>query len=393
VKYPHYLLTIAYSLFLVVITMSASRTYKDYYEILGVGRNATKKEIKDAYRKLARKYHPDANKSDKETEEKFKEISEAYEVLKDQKKRKEYDEMGRFFGGQDPRTGGRQNFAGAPGGFSTGGYSFSNVGDLFDLFGSDVGAHATNTRVRGEDITYNVHLTFDEALKGKTVQFLINKEESCAPCGGTGASPGSGRKICQTCGGRGLIADNQGIFSISRTCPSCSGRGSIIENPCNVCRGQGSVTVPKTETVKIPAGVSDGSKLKFKGRGQTGQNGGPPGDLYVIAKVAPHSFFKRSGSDVLLDVPITFVEAALGASIEIPTVDGNVSLRIPPGTQEGQTFRLRGKGAAKLKGSGRGDMLATVHIEVPKDLSADERELLVRFAGSRNDSPRKVFNK
>ncbi|MBE0447862.1 MAG: molecular chaperone DnaJ [Actinobacteria bacterium] len=367
--------------------MSASRAYKDYYAILGVGRNATSKEIKDAYRKLARKYHPDANKSDRETEEKFKEVSEAYDVLKDPKKRKEYDDIGRFFSGGSPNAGSWQDFSGA-----TGGFSFSGMGDLFDLFGVDAGARRANMRTKGEDIIYNVHLTFDEALKGKTVQFLINKEESCTSCGGTGAVPGSGRKTCRVCSGRGLIADNQGIFSISRPCPSCGGQGSVIEKPCSSCRGDGRLTMPKTETVKIPAGIADGSKLKFKGRGQAGQNGGPPGDLYIVAKVAPHPFFKRIESEVLLDVPITFVEAALGASIEIPTVDGSVSLRIPAGTQDGQTFRLRGKGAAKLKGSGRGDMLATIHIEVPKNLSPDEKELLIRFAGARNDNPRKMFD-
>ena len=368
--------------------MSSSRTYKDYYAVLGVGRNATQKEIKDAYRKLARKYHPDANKSDKETEEKFKEISEAYEMLKDPKKRKEYDGMGRFFGGHNPGAGGWHDSSRANGGFSFGG----GMGDLFDLFGGDVGGRRANMPTKGEDIIYNVRLTFDEALKGKTVQFIINREEPCMSCGGTGAAPGSGRKVCQVCGGRGLIADNQGIFSISRPCPSCNGQGSVVEKPCGTCRGNGHVVTPKTETVNIPAGVADGSKLKFKGRGQAGLNGGPPGDLYIVTKVAPHPFFKRDGSDVLLDVPITFVEAALGASIEIPTIDESVSLKIPAGTRDGQTFRLRGKGAAKLKGSSRGDMLATVHIEVPRDLSPNEKELLVRFASARSDNPRGIFD-
>ncbi|PIW23044.1 MAG: molecular chaperone DnaJ [Candidatus Aquicultor secundus] len=319
--------------------MSASRTYKDYYAVLGVGRNATKKEIKDAYRKLARKYHPDTNKGSKaETEEKFKEVSEAYEVLKDPKKRKEYDEMGSFFNARGP--GGHNysydtgNFGGA-GGFNDfsgfgGGFQAGNIGDIFDIFGGGAGAQRANMRAKGGDITYNAHLSFDEALKGKTVQLLINREEK---------------------GG------------------------------------------PSTETVKIPAGAADGSKIKFKGKGQAGQNGGPPGDLYIITKVAPHPFFKRNGGDILLDVPVTFVEAVLGASIEIPTVDGTVSLKIPIGTQDGQVFRLRGKGSPKLKASGRGDMLATVKIEVPKELTADEKELLIRFASSRKDDPRQAFRK
>lgn len=301
--------------------MSTSRTHKDYYVVLGVGRNATQKEIKDTYRKLARKYHPDANNSSKETEEKFKEVSEAYEVLKDPKKRKEYDEMGRFFGGSnagfDPRSAGFN-----PGGANQQGFSYGGLGDIFDLFGPGAGAQRAEMRPKGEDITYNVHLTFDEALNGKTVQIQ-----------------------------------------------------------------------PRTETVKIPPGVADGSKIKFKGRGQPGQNGGPPGDLYIVTKITPHSFFKRDGGNVLLDVPITFVEAALGASIEIPTIDGGVSLKIPAGTQDGQTFRLRDRGAPKLKGAGRGDMLATARIDVPKDLSPDEKELLLRFANSRNDNPRNIFKK
>lgn len=321
--------------------MSSSRVYKDYYEILGVDRKATQKEIKDAYRKLARKYHPDANKEDKETEEKFKEISEAYEALKDPKKRKEYDETGRFFGGQgtggfgagfDPRAAGFNyspyasgggfggNFSGQAGGFSVG-----DLGDLFGMFGGGAGVGRAQAHTKGADITYNVHLTFDEALKGKAVQLQINKGENF----------------------------------------SC----------------------------KVPPGAMDGSKLKFKGRGQASQNGGPPGDLYIITKVAPHPYFTRKGSDILLDVPVIFTEAALGASIEIPTIDGNVALKIPPGTQSGQTFRLRGKGAPKLKGSGSGDMLAKVRVEVPKDLSADEKELLLGFANSRKDNPRAIFKK
>lgn len=375
--------------------MSASRTYKDYYAVLGVGKNATQKEIKDAYRKLARKYHPDANESDKQKEDKFKEVSEAYEVLKDPKKRKEYDEMGSFFsggaGGYGSANFGGQGFGNFSG--SGGGFSFGDIGDIFDLFGSGARGQKANIPTKGEDIIYNVHLTFDEALKGKSVQFVINKEENCASCGGTGAAPGSSRKTCPTCGGSGMIAQNQGVFSMTRPCPSCGGQGSVLERPCSACSGAGRVIRPKTETIKIPPGAADGSKIKFKGKGQAGQSGGPPGDLYVVTKVAPHPYFKRKGSDVLLDVPVTFTEATLGASIRVPTVDGSVSLKIPAGTQDGQTFRLRGKGAPKLKGSGRGDMLATVRIEVPKDLSSDEKELLIRFANSRSDDPRRIFKK
>lgn len=378
--------------------MSASRTYKDYYAVLGVGRNAAQKEIKDAYRKLARKYHPDTNKGNKEeTEEKFKEVSEAYEVLKDPKKRKEYDEMGSFFNSRGSGGHNAGNFGGAGGfrdfsGFG-GGFQAGNIGDMFDLFGGGAGAQRANMRAKGEDITYNVHLSFDEALQGKTVQFLISREENCAVCNGTGAASGSGRKTCATCGGSGMVAENQGVFGMTRPCPTCGGQGSVAEKPCTACSGKGRAMRTSTETVKIPAGTADGNKIRFKGRGQASQNGGPPGDLYIITKVAPHPFFKRNGGDILLDVPVTFVEAALGASIEIPTVDGNVSLKIPAGTQDGQTFRLRGKGAPKLKAGGRGDMLATVKIEVPKELTPDEKELLIRFASSRKDDPRQVFRR
>jgi molecular chaperone DnaJ len=387
--------------------MGSSRVHKDYYAILGVGKNATQKEIKDAYRKLARKYHPDSNKGNKETEEKFKEIGEAYEILKDAKKRKEYDEMGQYFGGFNPGgygagfnpgAGEWQNFGGdpgRPGGFSgfNGGMSFGGLGDIFDLFGSGFKAQQKATRTKGEDVLYNVHLTFDDALKGKTVEFVINREENCGSCGGSGAAPGSGRKTCSVCSGSGYVSNNQGVFGITTPCPACGGQGSAPEKPCPTCQGSGRVRRAKTETYKLPPGVSDGSKIKFRGKGQASIDGGLAGDLFIITKVAPHPFFRRKGSDILLDVPITFVEAAIGASIEIPTVDGEVSLRVPSGTKDGQTFRLRGKGAPKLKGDGRGDMLATARIDVPKELTANEKELLLRFADNRKDNPRKIFNK
>lgn len=381
--------------------MGSSKVHKDYYAVLGVGKNATQKEIKDAYRKLARKYHPDSNKDDKKTEEKFKEIGEAYEILKDAKKRKEYDEMGQYFGGFNPGAGGWQNFSGGrakhESGFydAGGGAKFGNMGDIFDLFGSGFGSQQrqqAKAHTKGEDILYNVHLTFDEALKGKKVEMLINKEETCSSCGGSGAAPGSGRVTCKVCSGSGYVSDNQGVFGITRVCPGCSGQGSTPEKSCPTCRSSGHVRRAKTESVKLPPGVSDGSKIKFRGKGQASYDGGPAGDLYIITKVAAHPYFKRKGSDILLDVPVTFVEAAMGASIEIPTIDGGVSLKIPPGTKDGQTFRLRGKGAPKLKGEGRGDMLVAARIEVPKKLSANEKELLLRFADSRKDNPRKIFS-
>jgi molecular chaperone DnaJ len=379
-----------------VINVGSYSGYKDYYAILGVGKNATQKEIKDAYRKLARKFHPDTNKGNQKTEEKFKEIGEAYEVLKDTKKRKEYDEMGQYFGaynsagrgsGFNPGAGSQNFGAGASGA----GVSFENLGDIFNLFGSGFKSQQRKPRTKGEDITYNVHLTFDEALKGKTVEFAVSKEETCTVCGGSGAAHGSGRTACKVCSGSGYVSDNQGVFGITRVCPACNGQGSIPEKPCPACNGAGRVRRSKTESVKLPPGVSDGSKLKFKGKGQSSQDGGLAGDLFVITKVAVHPYFKRRGSDVLLDVPVTFVEATIGANIEVPTIDGGVSLKIPPGTKDGQTFRLRGRGAPKLKGDGRGDMLATARIEIPKDLTANEKELLLRFGDSRKDNPRKIF--
>jgi molecular chaperone DnaJ len=384
--------------------MGSSKVYKDYYAVLGVGKNATQKEIKDAYRKLARKYHPDTNKGDKETEEKFKEVGEAYEILKDVKKRKEYDEMGQYFGGFNPGAGAGdwQNFKGAGGqpgsGFSgfSGGATFGDMGDIFDLFGSGFKSQQgqqTKTRTKGEDILYNAHITFDEALHGKTVELLINREETCGSCGGSGAAPGSGRVTCKVCSGSGYVSDNQGVFGITRVCPGCGGRGSTPEKLCPTCKGSGHIRRSKPESIKLPPGVSDGSKIKFRSKGQASYNGGLPGDLFVITKVAPHPYFKRKGSDILLDVPVTFVEATIGANIEIPTIDGGVSLKIPPGTKDGQTFRLRAKGAPKLKGEGRGDMLATARIDVPKGLTANEKEWLLRFADSRKDDPRKVFGK
>jgi molecular chaperone DnaJ len=305
--------------------------------------------------------------------------------------------MGQYMGGGgfNPGAGNWQQYGGAPGGdFSGfgGGTTYNDLGDIFNLFGGSA-KRRTATRTKGDDITYNVHLTFDEALKGKTVEFLMNREEACVSCGGTGAAPGSNRHVCQVCSGSGYVSDNQGLFGISRACPSCRGRGSVVDKPCNVCSAAGSVLRPRTETVKLPAGVTDGSKLKFKGRGQASRDGGPSGDLFIVVKVAPHPYFKRSKSDVLLDAPITFAEAALGANIEVPTIDGTVSLKIPPGTKDGQVFRLGNKGAQKIKGTSRGDMLVTVRIEVPKELSANEKELLLRFADSRKDNPRAKFKK
>jgi molecular chaperone DnaJ len=360
-----------------------SRTYKDYYKILGVGRDASQKEIKEAYRRLARQYHPDANPGDKEAEEKFKEINEAYEVLSDPKKRQQYDQFGQFFTSFDR---GRADFGQD---FWSNLGDFSGFQDLFDIFTDFTGFRQTKTAQRGNDITYQVSLSFEEALRGTTKPLTITREETCPHCHGAGTRDGKAPSTCPQCGGTGFTTTNHGFFSLKRTCPACYGKGTYVKNPCPRCGGQGTRLRPVTEYLKIPAGVDDGTKLRFKGRGEPGVNGGPSGDLYIITRVTPHPIFKRQNSDILLELPITFVEAALGASIKIPTLEGNVVLKIPPGSQNGQIFRLKGKGAPRIKGHGRGNMLVKLKIDVPKNLRTNERELLIRFAESRRDNPRK----
>ncbi len=372
---------------------------KDYYAILGVPKNASEKEIKSAYRKLARKYHPDANPDDKGAEEKFKEISEAYEVLSDAKKRKAYDAGPQFFapgaGGAGPFGGGAFTFdmsdlfGGVPGGRGTGDFS-----SIFDLFGGGARGARSTAPQRGRDLEYAVQVSFDEALAGLTTKINVQREESCPTCHGSGAKPGTQPITCPTCGGRGSVAQDQGVFSLSRTCPQCMGSGRIIEQPCPTCKGAGRVGQVKPVTVKIPPGVADGSKLRFPGKGEAGSHGGPRGDLYIIVNVGRHPYYKRKGADVLLDVPITFAEASLGARIEVPTVQGRVKLKIPAGTQSGKVFKLKGKGAPRLKGSGAGDMLVKVHIVVPQRLSKPAKDALETFADVLDEDPRKdLFTK
>ncbi|MHB0977362.1 MAG: molecular chaperone DnaJ [Candidatus Aquicultorales bacterium] len=353
-----------------------STKYKDYYQILGVGRNATPKEIKSAYRKLARELHPDANPDNPAAEERFKEASEAYEVLGDEKKRQAYDESGRYYsGGAGPNVE-WSDFNPGEAGFNLG-----------DLFGMGFEAQAAGRR-RGADLVYNAHLSFDEALKGKEVSLGFERESTCSQCGGSGAKPGASLVDCKTCGGSGRISANQGLFSVARICPACRGKGKAPSDPCARCGGTGQTIGHVTERIRLPAGVEDGSRIKFKGKGQAGQDGGPAGDLVVIVKVAPHPYFNRKGPDVLLDLPITYAEAVLGSSIHIPTPDGSVSLRIPAGTQSGKTLRLRGKGAPRLKSGGKGDLLVTVDVKVPTDLTDDERDLIVRLSQVTKDKPR-----
>ncbi len=361
---------------------------KDYYDILGVSRNATAEEIKKAFRKQARKHHPDAGGS----EERFKEINEAYEVLSDPEKRKQYDQFGQYFGGNVPPGGTGTGASAWPGGFS---YTTVDMGDLGDLFGSvfsGFGAGASRTRTtarRGADLQYDLTLSFDEALRGVSTKVDVRRHETCAVCHGTGAKPGTSRTACPTCKGTGHVTQGAGLFGLSRTCPRCGGEGTIVESPCTACKGKGSVTKVKPVTVNIPPGVTDGGKLRFKGKGEPGVGGGPPGDLYVVTHIRPHPYFTRDGADVVLELPVTIDEAALGTEVTIPTPQGErVKLKIPAGTQDGKVLVVPGKGAPKLKGKGGGDLKVKVRVVVPKHLTAKQRDLLTEFARTRTEDVR-----
>jgi len=366
---------------------------KDYYETLGVPKSASADEIKKAYRRLARKHHPDAGGA----EEKFKEVGEAYEVLSDKEKRSQYDQYGAYFGGNPPPGPGAGQ--GYPGGGFPGGQQYQNVdlGDLGDLFGSvfsggggfgGMGGAPRSAAQRGRDLTYEVSLTFDEALSGLSTKVDVQRTENCAVCHGSGAAPGTNPVTCPVCKGTGHTAQGQGLFSVSRPCNRCGGSGRIVETPCSTCRGKGKVVKVKPVTVQIPAGVTDGGKIRFKGKGEPGVGGGPSGDLYVVTKIKPHPYYSRDGADVVLELPITIAEAALGAQLEVPTPDGRIKIKVAPGTQDGKVYKLPGKGASRLKGSGRGDMRVRIKVVVPHDLDAEEKELLKRFASARGASDR-----
>ncbi len=352
---------------------------KNYYEILGVPEKASAKDIQKAYRKLARELHPDANPGDAAAEERFKEVSAAYDVLGDEDKRASYDEvrrmgpMGGMFGGAP---------GGGPGGFNV---NFDDIGDLLGgLFGRGAGRGGPRqTRARpGADLEADLLLDFDDAVNGIETTISLTSEASCSTCSGTGSAPGSAPSRCQACDGRGVHDENQGLFSFSRPCPACGGRGSVITDPCPTCRGSGAEIRPRDVKVRIPAGVRTGQRIRLKGRGAPGRDGGPPGDLFVRVKVRDHPLFGRSGSDLTLDLPITFSEAALGAKVKVPTLHGEVvTMRIPPGTPTGKTFRLKGKGGA-------GDLLVTVTVTVPDNLTADQRAAVEALADATTDSPR-----
>ncbi len=362
---------------------------KDLYKTLEVKKGASQEEIRRSYRKLARKYHPDANRDDPDAEDRFKEIQHAYEVLSSPEKRREYDEGPRtYFGGA--RQQGAQRSAG----------NFSDLSDLFDgyrnlgdIFGRS--GQRSASPEKGEDVTVNVNLKFRDALNGVTTRVNVPVEEDCGECRGAGAAPGTAPRTCPDCGGRGMRSQDQGFFAFSEPCPRCGGRGKIIEKPCTACGGNGRVRKARQVTVKIPAGVKEGTKIRVAGRGSASKRGGPPGDLYVVTRVEEHPVFKRRGDDFLVEVPVSFVEAALGAEIEVPKpVGGTLKLRLPAGTQDGKQFRVGGSGASRPRGKGNGDLIVKVAVVVPKKLKKREREILEVLAGEQDHDVREdLFRK
>ncbi len=355
---------------------------RDYYEVLGVAKNASEAEIRKAFKRMAMKYHPDRNPDDKEAEEKFKEAKEAYEVLGDAQKRAAYDQFGHA--GVEGSMGG----GGAPGG----GFSFNDIfGDVFsDIFGGGGGG---SRAYRGADLRYNLELTLEEAVAGTTVRIRVPTVVECGQCGGSGAAPGSKPATCPTCGGHGQVRMQQGFFTVQQTCPRCRGTGSIISDPCRACGGKGRVQEQKTLSVKVPPGVDTGDRIRLAGEGEAGENGGPPGDLYVQIRVREHPIFQRQGNDLYSEVPVSFVTLALGGELEVPTLDGRVMLKIPAETQSGRLFRLRGKGVTPVRGGNPGDLICRVVAETPVNLSGRQKELLREFQatldeGSSRHSPK-----
>lgn len=363
---------------------------KDYYEILGVAKGASADDIKKSYRKLAMKYHPDRNPNDKTAEAKFKEAKEAYEILSDDKKRSAYDQMGHAAFEQGG-FGTGQGFGGF-GGQGFGG--FSDLGDIFaEMFRGAQGGGRQNGPQRGADLGYNMELSLEEAVFGVEKKIKVPTLVSCKECGGSGAKKGTKVTDCTTCGGHGTVHIQQGFFTVQQTCPKCHGRGKIIAEPCGHCRGQGRIHETRTLSVKIPAGVDTGDRIRLSGEGEAGLHGGQAGDLYVQISLKPHSIFKRQDHDLYCEVPISLVTAAIGDELEVPTLDGRIKLKIPSETQSGKTFRLRGKGVKSVHGHGVGDLFCTVVIETPINLNSKQKELLQKFAKSleedgKNHSPR-----
>ncbi len=344
---------------------------RDYYDVLGVDKNATEDDIKRSYRRLAMRFHPDKNPGDKEAEESFKEASEAYEALRDPEKRQIYDR----YGHEGLSGTGFRGFTG----FED---IFSSFGDIFeDIFGFTGGARRSRSAARpGADLRYDLNVSFLDAVNGAENDITIDKYENCKTCGGTGTAPGTAPETCPRCRGTGQITQSSGFFSISTTCPDCRGEGRIIKNPCKVCLGSGRVKTKKTVHLKIPAGVDSGSRLRLRGEGEEGKFGGPSGDLYVFLHVEPHEFFQRDGADIYCQIPVSIAQAALGATLEIPTLQGTEKLKIPKGTQSGRIFRLKGKGVPHLRGYGRGDQIVQLVVKIPTNLNKKQEELLKEFA-------------
>ena len=358
---------------------------RDYYEVLGVSRTASADEIKKSYRRLAMKHHPDRNKDDASAGGKFKEAKEAYEVLSDSDKRATYDRFGHD---------GLSASAGAGG---AGGFGAEGFGDIFgdvvgDIFGG--GGRQRGSQVfRGADLGYELRLDLENAVGGDSVPIDVPTQVGCETCDGSGAQKGTEPLTCSTCGGVGQVRMQQGFFSIQQTCPACKGAGTTIGDPCPDCHGRGRVRKTKTLSVKVPAGVDDGDRIRLSGEGEAGRNGGPPGDLYVEIRVNPHKIFTREGADLACEVPISIATATLGGEVELPTLNGNVSLKVPAGTQSGKVFRLRGKGVTTVRDARQGDLFAKVAVETPVNLSAEQKELLQKFddsvqAGGEKHSPR-----
>lgn len=354
---------------------------RDYYEVLGLNRDAEEGDLKKAYRRLAMKYHPDRNPDDPEAEEKFKEASEAYEILTDPEKRQAYDQFGHA--GFDPSQGGMG-----------GGFNFEgNFGDIFgdvfgDIFSGSRGGRGGNGVGRGSDLRYNLNLSLEQAVSGDTIEVRIPVLTHCDDCDGSGAAPGTSPQTCPECQGAGQIRVSQGFFSLQQTCPRCRGQGRIVTDPCRTCGGAGRSEQRKTLSVKIPAGVDTGDRIRLTGEGEAGINGGPPGDLYVQVEVNDHPIFVRDGRHLYCEVPISFADAALGGELEVPTLDGRVKLKIPAETQTGKVFRLRGKGVTQVRGGGVGDLLCKVVVETPIKLTDKQKELLKEFKASLGDSDR-----
>lgn len=366
---------------------------KDYYRTLGVDADAEQSEISRAYRKLARELHPDANPDDTDAETRFKEVSEAYSVLSNAEKRAEYDKVrrlvdsGAFAGG---RPGG--GFQPPPGGFGGGSVPFDLSDLLGGLFGQQAGGqragrgNAQRPRPRGRDLETDLTLSFADALAGVTTTLRVNGETACSTCNGSGARPGTSPQICPNCGGTGAVARDQGLFGFSEPCDTCGGSGRVVPDPCPSCDGSGRERRTREIRARIPAGVKDGARIRLKGKGEPGPPGGDFGDLYVVVHVTPHDVFERRGDDLHVRLPVTFAEAALGAKVSVPTLDRPVTLKVPAGTESGRTLRVRGRGAPKRRGGGRGDLLVTVEIAVPRKLTRTQRKLLEDFAATEGDS-------